>query len=104
MACFVGVFAREAIYPKTKANDSHCCLEVCNQLCLVRKVFCNAEIYPECKTSILCQKLLKAFQTNLLLHKEKGFLLLKIKCNTQHMLVLEGILCRKLGTLTSVTR
>lgn len=53
MVCFVGLFARESIYPKTKANDSHCCLEVCSQLCLVRKVFCNAEISTEHKTSIL---------------------------------------------------
>lgn len=50
-----------------------------------------------------CQELLKAFQTNSVT-QGRGFFKLKINCNTQHRLVLEGILRRKLGTLTSVMR
>lgn len=64
MICFVGVFAREAIYPKTKANDSDCCLKVCSQLCLVKKAFCNAEISTE---HLLSKDIKSSSQTNLLL-------------------------------------
>lgn len=59
IVCFVGVFAREVICPKTKANYSDCCLKVCSQLFLVKKAFCNAEISTEHKTSILLPKDIK---------------------------------------------
>jgi len=83
MVCFVGVFAMEAIYPETKANDSDCCLKICSQLCLVTTAFCNAEISTEHKTSILLSKDIKSIsQTNLLLWQGGVFFKLKIKCNT----------------------
>lgn len=76
MVSFVGVFGRDAIYPKSKANYNDCCLKVCSQLCLVKKAFCNAEISTEHQTSILLSNDTKSIsQINLLLWQGGVFLI-----------------------------
>lgn len=77
MVCFVGVLAKEAIYPKTKANDNDCCLEVCSQLCLVKKPLCNAENSTEGTTNILLSKAFKGISDKLALTQGRGFFFIK---------------------------